>query len=146
MAVFFLARPRNIRLRKLSLHGLVNTNSKHRLRAKVEGFDSWLSVVYVAFSTSSWHWAPPVMPSLARGEDATWREALLASSAHFLEKAPCIDPPVCDLRGGCQRATRRRGRGAVGSRRSGLAPKKTVKYPMKGIELEVMLCLTITIC
>ena len=27
----------------------------------------------------------------------TWEEALLASSAHFLEKAPCIDPPVLSV-------------------------------------------------
>ena len=91
------------------------------------------------------------MPSLAREEDATWREALLAWSAHFLEKAPCIDPPVYDLRGGCHRATRHdggRGRGAVGSRRPGLALKKTVKYPTKVFELalEVSLCLTFTMC
>ena len=51
-------------------------------------------MVYVALSTSSWHWAPPVMPSLAREED---EEVLLASSAHFLEKAPCIDPPILSV-------------------------------------------------
>ena len=43
-------------------------------------------------------------------------EALLASSAHFLEK-PCIDP-VCDLRERCHReVAERRSRSGLGKRR-----------------------------